>query len=207
MAATLEFSYPIDPNVYLVCGADEAGRGPLMGNVVAACVLLDPKRPIAGLNDSKKLTEKKRLALELEIKDKAAAYGIGECTPREIDRLNILQASLEAVRRAYFAMGVVCNLLLMDGNKIPPDLPISSMAVVKGDLLVKEISAASILAKVHRDRQLYELDRLHPEYGFASHKGYPTPAHLKALEHLPVLDCYRKSYKPVAAILQRRGLL
>lgn len=191
------FIYPIDPKEHLVAGVDEAGRGPLMGNVVAACVILDPKKPILGLNDSKKLSEKKRQSLEPIIKDCALAWGIGQCTPEEIDRLNILHASMEAMRRAYFAMQKQCELLLVDGNRIPPNLPVASVAVVKGDALVPEISAASILAKVERDRQMMELDAKYPQYMFAKHKGYPTALHLDILSKFPVLDCYRKSYGPV----------
>lgn len=196
-----DYIYPIDPLTHLICGADEAGRGPLMGNVVAACVLLDPNNPIAGLNDSKKLSEKKRDALELEIKEKALAYGIGQCTPQEIDSLNILNAALLAMKRAYENMGVDCHLLLVDGNKKPQGLSVACDCVVKGDSRVPQIAAASILAKVERDRQLYELDKLYPEYGFARHKGYPTKAHLEALQRLPLLDCYRRSYGPVKKIL------
>jgi ribonuclease HII len=194
--------YPLDPSLHLVCGVDESGRGPLMGNVVAACVVLDKDKPIAGLNDSKKLSAKKREALELLIKERSLAYGIGQCTPQEIDELNILQASLLAMRRAYLNMNLRCELMLVDGNKVPHDLPLAMQAVVKGDARVKEIAAASILAKVERDRQLIELDKLYPEYQFAKHKGYPTAAHLELLQHLPVLDCYRKSYGPVKRRLQ-----
>lgn len=194
--------YPLDPSLHLVCGVDEAGRGPLMGNVVAACVVLDKDKPIAGLNDSKKLSAKKREALELLIKERSLAYGIGQCTPQEIDELNILQASLLAMRRAYLNMNLRCELMLVDGNKVPHDLPLAMQAVVKGDARVKEIAAASILAKVERDRQLIELDKLYPEYQFAKHKGYPTTAHLELLQHLPVLNCYRKSYGPVKRRLQ-----
>lgn len=201
------FVYPLDPAQHLVCGADEAGRGPLMGNVVAACVVLDPMKPIAGLDDSKKLGEKKRLELEGLIKQRARCWGIGECTPEEIDRLNILQASLEAMRRAYLAMGVECELFLVDGNRIPGGLAVPSVAVIKGDARVSEISAASILAKTARDREMYALDKLYPEYGFASHKGYPTKAHLQALAHLPILPCYRKTYRPVKALLNARGMV
>ena len=127
------FIYPIDPKVHLVCGVDEAGRGPLVGNVVAACVILDPSRPILGLADSKKLSEKKRDALALQIKENALAYGIGQCTPEEIDRMNILYASLEAMRRAYVNMHKTCELMLIDGNKLIPDFPLAMQAVVKGD--------------------------------------------------------------------------
>ena len=156
------FIYPIDPKVHLVCGVDEAGRGPLVGNVVAACVILDPSRPILGLADSKKLSEKKRDALALQIKENALAYGIGQCTPEEIDRMNILYASLEAMRRAYVNMHKTCELMLIDGNKLIPDFPLAMQAVVKGDARVPEISAASILAKTERDAQLYALDKQYP---------------------------------------------
>ena len=172
-----------------------------MGNVVAACVLLDPNNPIEGLNDSKKLSEKKRDALEPIIKEKALAYGIGQCTPQEIDTFNILNASLEAMRRAYEAMRVSCNLLLVDGNKVPKNMELDTLAVVKGDARVAEIAAASILAKVERDRQMYELDAKYPEYHFAKHKGYPTKEQLLLLENLPILDCYRKSYGPIKKLL------
>lgn len=207
------FEYPLDPCVYRVCGADEAGRGPLMGNVVAACVLLDPNHKIPGLNDSKKLSEKKRDALEPLIKQYALSYGIGQCSPEEIDSLNILNASLEAMIRAYknmVAMGIekgvlapnfVSDLMLIDGNRIPKNFSVPCLAVVKGDARVAEIAAASILAKVERDRQMYELDRQYPEYEFAKHKGYPTKAHLEILQKLPILECYRKSYGPVKKLL------
>ena len=138
------FEYPIDPTQYCICGVDEAGRGPLMGNVVAACVILDRNNPIEGLNDSKKLSEKKRDLLEPVIKEKALAYGIGICTPEEIDTLNILNASLEAMKRAYINMNHACHLMLVDGNKTPKDLPIKMEAVVKGDARVAEIAAALI---------------------------------------------------------------
>ncbi len=197
--------YPIDPKTHLVCGTDEAGRGPLMGNVVAACVILDPNKPIEGLNDSKKLSEKKRAALEIVIKERALAYGIGQCTPEEIDSLNILHASLEAMRRAYLNMHKACELMLVDGNKTPSDLPLAMQAVVKGDARVPEIAAASILAKVERDRQMMELDKLYPEYQFAKHKGYPTALHLELLQSLPVLSCYRRSFGPVKRHLQSLG--
>lgn len=178
-----------------------------MGNVVAACVILDPSRPIEGLNDSKQLSEKKRDALEPLIKERALSYGIGQCTPAEIDHMNILHASMEAMRRAYFAMGRACELMLVDGNRVPPDLPLKLEAVVKGDARVAEISAASILAKVERDRQMYELDKAYPEYGFAKHKGYPTKAHLEILKRLPLLDCYRKSYGPIKRLLAQEDEL
>ena len=195
------FVYPLSPLEFKVCGVDEAGRGPLMGNVVAACVILDPKSRIEGLADSKKLSEKKRDALEPVIREKALAFGIGQCTPEEIDDLNILNASLLAMKRAYENMNFKCDLMLVDGNKVPPDMDLKTLAVVKGDARVEEISAASILAKVERDRQMYEYDKLYPEYQFAKHKGYPTKAHLELLQRLPVLDIYRKTYGPVKKIL------
>jgi ribonuclease HII len=172
-----------------------------MGNVVAACVVLDPNNPIEGLNDSKQLSEKKRDALEPLIKERALAYGIGQCTPQEIDTLNILNASLEAMRRAYENMSLKCDLMLVDGNKVPRNMGIDTQTVVKGDARVAEIAAASILAKVERDRQMYELDKKYPEYLFAKHKGYPTKAHLELLQRLPLLDCYRKSYGPIKKLL------
>lgn len=200
------FVYPLDPTKNLICGVDEAGRGPLMGNVVAACVILDPLKPIVGLNDSKKLTAKRREELYDIIVRDALAYGIGQCSPQEIDELNILQATMLAMRRAYIAMDMPCQLMLVDGNRVPGDLPLAMQAVVKGDARVAEIAAASILAKVTRDRELIALDAKYPAYGFAKHKGYPTAAHLKALENLPILDCYRRSYGPVKRLLtQRQG--
>ena len=198
------YEYPIDPKVYAVCGIDEAGRGPLMGDVVAACVILDHNHMIEGLNDSKKLTEKARDALAPIIKEQAIAYGIGRASPQEIDSLNILNATFLAMRRAFDAMQKSCNLALIDGNKIPKtfsDIPMVMEAVVKGDARVAEISAASILAKTTRDADCYELDKLYPEYGFARHKGYPTKDHLEALAKLPILPCYRKSYGPVKKLL------
>ena len=198
------YEYPIDPKVYAVCGIDEAGRGPLMGDVVAACVILDHNHMIEGLNDSKKLTEKARDALALIIKEQAIAYGIGRASPQEIDSLNILNATFLAMRRAFDAMQKSCNLALIDGNKIPKtfsDIPMVMEAVVKGDARVAEISAASILAKTTRDADCYELDKLYPEYGFARHKGYPTKDHLEVLANLPILPCYRKSYGPVKKLL------
>ncbi len=200
------FVYPIDPVAFKVCGADEAGRGPLMGNVVAACVILDPNNPIAGLNDSKQLSEKKRDALEPLIKEKALAYGIGQCTPQEIDKMNILNASLEAMKRAYENMSLKCDLILVDGNKTIKNIEIQCQSVVKGDARVAEIAAASILAKVERDRQMYELDKQYPEYQFAKHKGYPTKLHLELLNELPILPCYRKTYAPVRKVLEAKNI-
>ena len=202
------FVYPVDPSQCLVCGVDEAGRGPLMGDVVAACVILDHNNMIEGLNDSKKLTEKARDALAPVIKEQAVAWGIGRASPQEIDELNILNATFLAMRRAYDAMARSCNLVLVDGNRVPAtisSLGVMVETVVKGDSRVPEISAASILAKTARDADLYELDKIYPEYGFAAHKGYPTKAHLEILATLPILDCYRRSYGPVARLLAERG--
>lgn len=201
------FVYPVDPVSCIVCGIDEAGRGPLMGDVVAACVILDHKRMIPGIDDSKHLSEKKRDALAPLIKEYAVAYGIGRASPAEIDELNILHATFLAMRRAYEMMKINCNYALIDGNKIPPGLNTSCQAVVKGDARVKEIGAASILAKTTRDADLYELDKQFPEYQFAKHKGYPTAAHMAVLEKLPILPCYRFSYGPVKKLIEQRQLV
>lgn len=201
------FVYPVDPISCIVCGIDEAGRGPLMGDVVAACVILDHKRMIPGIDDSKHLSEKKRDALAPLIKEYAVAYGIGRASPAEIDELNILHATFLAMRRAYEMMKISCNYALIDGNKIPSGLNIPSQAVVKGDARVKEIGAASILAKTTRDADLYELDKQFPEYQFARHKGYPTAAHMAVLEKLPILPCYRFSYGPVKKLIEQRKLV
>ncbi len=182
----------------LICGVDEAGRGPLAGKVVAAAVILDPTRPILGLNDSKKLSEKKRDSLYQEIIEKALAYAIAEASVLEIDTLNILQASLLAMQRAISQLQPQADKALIDGNKIPQRLLIPAEAIIGGDGLIAEISAASILAKVSRDRQLYELDQLYPEYGFAKHKGYGTKLHLEALaKYGPIEGIHRISFAPV----------
>lgn len=192
------FEYP--QGYQLVAGVDEVGRGPLVGDVVTAAVILDPTNPIEGLNDSKKLSEKKRLALLPEIKEKALAWSVGRCSPAEIDDLNILQATMVAMQRAIEGLSVTPDLALIDGNRCPK-LAMDSQAVVKGDLRVAEISAASIIAKVVRDQEMEELDKLHPEFGFAKHKGYPTKAHFDAIEKHGVIDQHRKSFKPVKRAL------
>ena len=171
-----DFVYP--EGYQLVAGVDEVGRGPLVGAVVTAAVILDPNKPIAGLADSKKLSEKKRLALAAEIKEKALAWAMGRAEPAEIDELNILHASMLAMERAVKALEIQPHFVLVDGNRIPPNLGLPAQAVVKGDSLVAEISAASILAKVARDQEMEELDKKYPEYAFAKHKGYPTILHL-----------------------------
>lgn len=185
----------------LIAGVDEAGRGPLIGSVVAAAVILDPQNPIVGLNDSKKLSEKKREQLFVEIQQKALAWSIAEASHDEIDELNILNATLLAMQRAVDGLKITPNKVLIDGNKIPKTMTIECEAVVGGDALHAEISAASILAKVTRDRQLLALDKQYPNYGFAQHKGYPTKAHLQAIEQYGVLAEHRRSYKPIKMAL------
>lgn len=185
----------------LVAGVDEAGRGPLVGSVVAAAVILDPNNPIEGLNDSKKLTEKKREKLFIEIKEKALAWAIAEATHQEIDEINILQASLLAMRRAVEALKLVPEHVLVDGNKVPKGLNMSCDAVVGGDALHAEISAASILAKVTRDHEMVDLDKQYPQFGFAKHKGYPTKAHFDAIAEHGIIDQHRRSYSPVKKAL------
>ncbi len=189
----------------LVCGVDEAGRGPLCGAVVAAAVILDPARPIAGLNDSKKLTAKARERLADEIRERALCWAVAEASVAEIDRLNILHASMLAMQRAVAALPRTPSQVLVDGNRCPA-VPMPCQAIVKGDATVPAISAASILAKTARDAQMVELDAHFPEYGFARHKGYPTAAHVAALRRLGVLDCYRRSFAPVKALLDQAEL-
>lgn len=188
-----EFIYP---NVELIAGVDEVGRGPLVGAVVTAAVILDPNNPITGLADSKKLSEKKRLLLEQEIKAKALAWSLGRAESAEIDELNILHATMLAMQRAVVALPIQPNFVFIDGNRLP-ELPMPAQAVVKGDSLVAEISAASILAKVARDREMAALDTQYPEYGFAQHKGYPTKLHLEKLAQFGPLPQHRRSFAPV----------
>ena len=185
----------------LIAGVDEAGRGPLVGSVVAAAVILDPNNPIEGLNDSKKLTEKKREKLFIEIQEKALAWAIAEASHEEIDEINILQASLLAMRRAVEKLNIPPEHVLVDGNKVPQGLVMSCDAVVGGDAIHAEISAASILAKVTRDHEMMALDLQYPQYGFAKHKGYPTKAHFEAIEQHGVIDQHRRSYAPVKKAL------
>ena len=185
-----------------IAGADEAGRGPLVGSVVAAAVILDPNNPIQGLNDSKKLTEKKREKLFVEIKEKALAWAIAEASAAEIDEINILQASLLAMRRAVEQLAIQPEHVLVDGNKIPQCLSMSCEAIVGGDALHAEISAASILAKVTRDHQMIEMDRKYPQFGFAKHKGYPTKAHFEAIAEHGVIDEHRRSFGPVKKVIE-----
>lgn len=182
-----------------VCGVDEAGRGPLAGAVVAAAVILHPDRAIPGLADSKKLSARKRERLALEIKQQAWAWAVAEASVEEIDQLNILQASLLAMKRAVMSLSLVPDRVLVDGNKLP-DLPYSVQAIIGGDASQPSISAASILAKTSRDAALIELDQRYPDYGFAQHKGYPTPQHLQAIRQYGVLPVHRKSFAPVAKL-------
>ncbi|ACT48060.1 ribonuclease HII [Methylotenera mobilis] len=194
----------------LICGVDEAGRGPLAGAVYAAAVILDPAKPIHGLADSKKLSEKKRDALALEIKTHALAWGVAHSTVEEIDAINILQASLLAMQRAIESIqnsqavqASLTNMQLLvqvDGNKCPK-ISLPCEAIVKGDSKVQAISAASILAKTARDAALYELDQQYPMYGFAQHKGYPTAAHMALLRQHGVSPVHRRSYAPVRALI------
>ena len=184
----------------LVCGVDEAGRGPLAGPVFAAAVILDPQRPIAGLRDSKKLPEAKRDALAEIIKRDALAWSIAQCSAAEIDELNILQATMLAMRRAIEGLSVAPTLALIDGNRCPV-CTVRTEAVVKGDDKVAEISAASILAKTARDAVLMQMHAQYPDYGFDQHKGYPTALHLERLRAHGVTPEHRRSYAPVRMLL------
>lgn len=188
-----------------VCGVDEAGRGPLVGAVVAGAVVLDPNNPIEGLKDSKKLTAAHREYLYEQIMEKAKAWGVGEASPLEIDQINILQATMLAMRRAIedltTRLGTWPDKALIDGNRCP-ELPIAAEAIVKGDAKEPAISAASIVAKVTRDRQMMSLHERHPEYGFAQHMGYPTEAHFAALKQYGACDQHRRSFSPVRKVLE-----
>lgn len=189
----------------LLAGCDEVGRGPLAGDVVAAAVILDPEKPIPGLDDSKKLTEKKRELLFDEIQQKAKSWCVARASVEEIDRINILQASLLAMTRAVQGLHIQPEHVLVDGNKLPK-WNYAAEAVVKGDSRVAAISAASILAKVTRDREMVLLDKQYPGYGFADHKGYPTKLHMDALEALGITPIHRTSYAPVKAKLEQLQL-
>jgi len=183
-----------------IAGIDEVGRGCIVGPVMAAAVILDPEQPIAGLTDSKKLSEKKRRQLAEVIKAQALAWAVGRAEASEIDRINILQATFLAMQRAYAQLIPKPDYLKVDGNRLPGiDCP--GEAIVQGDLLVAEISAASILAKVARDEEISVLDSLYPGYDFAVHKGYPTASHLAALQRLGVTPQHRRSYAPVKKCL------
>ena len=183
-----------------VAGVDEVGRGPLAGPVVAAAVILDPDAPIEGLADSKKLTEKRREALDPIIREQALCWALGRAEPEEIDRINILQASLLAMQRAVAGLGTQPELALVDGNKAP-QLNCRIRTIVGGDAIEPAISAASIIAKVARDREMVELDARYPGYGLAKHKGYPTKLHMEALQRLGVTEIHRRSFGPVQRLL------
>jgi len=188
-----------------ICGVDEAGRGPLVGAVVAGAVVLDPNNPIEGLKDSKKLSSARREYLYEQIMQKSKAWGVGEASPAEIDEINILQATMLAMRRAIedltIRLGAWPNKALIDGNRCP-ELPIAAEAIIKGDAKEPAISAASIVAKVTRDRQMMSLHERHPEYGFAKHMGYPTEAHFAALKQYGACDQHRRSFSPVRKVLE-----
>ncbi len=188
----------------LTAGVDEVGRGPLAGPVIAAAVILGQGRPIEGLADSKKLSPKRREELSEIIKSQAIAWAIGRAEVEEIDNINILQASLLAMSRAVELLHVKPTLALVDGNKLP-DLKCKAKAIIKGDSKIAEISAASIIAKVARDAEMDALDKLYPGYGLGKHKGYPTKAHVQALQKLGVTVIHRRSFKPVKNVLLRNN--
>ncbi|WP_426287002.1 ribonuclease HII [Luteibacter sp. E-22] len=181
----------------IVAGVDEAGRGPLAGPVVVAAVILDPARPIRGLNDSKQLTEDVREKLYGRIVERALAYCVVFVDHQEIDRINIFQATMVGMTRSLMGLSLNPHLALVDGNRLPRSLPCEGRAVIGGDATEPAISAASILAKVSRDRHMHALDALHPGYGFSRHKGYAVPEHLDALDRLGPCDVHRRSFAPV----------
>ena len=189
-------------NIDLICGVDEAGRGPWAGPVTAAAVILDPNTPILGLTDSKKISEKKRFALEPEIKAKAAYWCVAHAEPSEIDTLNIREATFLAMQRAIAGLRITPARILIDGNALPKNLPAAAEAIIKGDLKEPAISAASILAKTERDRLMVGYDEAYPEFGFSGHKGYGTAAHADALQRLGPCPIHRTSFAPV-----RRAML
>lgn len=185
----------------MICGVDEAGRGPLAGPVFAACVVLDPARRIIGLADSKSLSLARREELAVQIKSRSLAWTVASASVEEVDRLNILWASMLAMKRAVEQLAIAPAEVLVDGNRCP-DIAYPARAIVKGDALVPSISAASILAKVARDAHMMKLHAVYPAYGFDRHKGYPTPAHLQALRQYGVTPAHRRSYAPVRQLLE-----
>jgi ribonuclease HII len=187
-------------NVELLAGVDEVGRGPLAGAVVACAVILDPEKPVSGLNDSKKINQKKRERLSNEIKANALAWSLGRAEVEEIDELNILKASLLAMKRAVELLKIEPKLVVVDGQ-YTPDIEHEKIAIIKGDSLVPAISAASIIAKVARDNEMIKFDEVYPGYGFSSHKGYPTKQHIESLEKLGITEIHRRSFAPVAKYL------
>ena len=197
--AITEFSRDFLEQYQYVAGVDEVGRGPLAGPVVTAAVILDPANPIEGLADSKKLSEKRREEMAEQIKEKALAWAIGRAEVEEIDKINILQATMQAMSRAVGYLSRQPDFVLVDGNRCP-ELSCPSEAVIKGDEKVEEISAASILAKVTRDSEMKEMDKKYPGYGLAKHKGYPTKVHIEALSELGITPIHRRSFGPVKRI-------
>ena len=208
-ACTVSLFLPFEESIIStgerICGVDEAGRGPIAGPVFAAAVILDPARPVDGLRDSKKLSGKRRDELSCEIRERALAWAIAQCSVEEIDTLNILQASMLAMKRAIEKLAVLPEQALIDGNRCPKGLAIPATAIVRGDDKVPAISAASILAKTARDAVMLALHEQYPEYGFDRHKGYPTAFHLEQLKRYGVSPVHRKSYAPVRKILEMSG--
>ena len=184
----------------LVAGVDEVGRGPLAGPVVAAAVILDPKKPIDGLCDSKKMSANRRLEMSDKIKSNSLAWSLGRAEAKEIDEINILQASLLAMKRAIEVLNIEPDIVLVDGN-YTPSINFKKKAIVKGDSFISEISAASIIAKVERDNEMIALDKIYPGYGFSSHKGYPTKQHIESLKKLGITDIHRITFSPVSKFL------
>ncbi len=189
-----------------IAGVDEVGRGPLAGAVVAAAVILNPDDPIEGLADSKKLSARRRELIAVEIKSRALSWCIARAECEEIDQINILQASLMAMQRAVNGLKIAADRALIDGNRCP-QLACPAQAIVKGDSQIPEISAASILAKVYRDQEMVEMDKIYPGYGLAQHKGYPTKQHLAALQALGPSPIHRRSFGPVKKLLENRSLI
>ena len=184
----------------LIAGVDEVGRGPLAGPVVAAAVILDPKKPIDGLCDSKKMSANRRLEMSDKIKSNSLAWSLGRAEVKEIDEINILQASLLAMKRAIELLNIEPDIVLVDGN-YTPSINFKKKAIVKGDSFISEISAASIIAKVERDNEMIALDKIYPGYGFSSHKGYPTKQHIESLKRLGITDIHRITFSPVSKYL------
>lgn len=201
MTGQIAFLFDASEAEQLICGVDEAGRGPLAGPVYAAAVILAPQRPIPGIKDSKKLTAKRRELLAEEIKAHALAWAVASATVEEIDQINILHATMLAMRRAVLGLQHAPAKVLVDGNRCPGGLPCPTLAIVKGDDLVPAISAASILAKTERDKELVRLADIHPEYGFDRHAGYPTAEHLAALRAHGPCPAHRRSFGPVKKAL------
>jgi ribonuclease HII len=184
----------------MLAGVDEVGRGPLAGPVVAAAVILNPENPIEGLNDSKKINQKKRESMSIEIQSKSLAWSLGRAEVEEIDKLNILKASLLAMKRAIESLVLKPKLIAVDGQ-YTPEVDYEKIAIIKGDSLIPAISAASIIAKVARDKEMIEFDEIYPGYGFSSHKGYPTKQHIESLEILGITEIHRRSFSPVAKLI------